>query len=389
MTRPQADPPLRVHAYFQHMPPTAGATAMRAASIMRGLLELLADDPSNRLRVYTTTPDPTPVPGLEIEALAVPEVENIESLMTRVLGELRTGWVAGRRMFDRTMPCDLAVISTPGYLAALIACWMARRRGVPYVLELRDVYPQVYAEAGLIRKSSWLYRFFRRRSLRMYQGARLVIAATRGLAHEVSIDSPAARVTHVYNGFPASLLNHARGKSARFTVCFHGVLGFFQDVDTLIEVARELAAHDVDVEVVGYGRKAEQIQRSGLANLHFHGRLSFEQTMAIVQRCHVGLSLRLDEGISKDAFPVKVWEYLGSGMPSIVTPACEAGAFLEHNGCGYQLASGATRAVVERLLWLKDHPGELAAMSTRCRQVAAQYTRERTGLEAATAILRG
>lgn len=379
---------MRVHAYFQHMPPTAGATAMRAASIMRGLLERLAGHPSHRVRVYTTTPDPVPVNGLEIEALAVPEVENVARLSTRVLGELRTGWVAGRRMFDPATPCDLAVISTPGYLAALIACWMARRRGVPYVLELRDVYPQVYAEAGLIRKTSWLYRFFRRRSMRMYQGARLVIAATRGLAQEVSRDAPAARVTHVYNGFPASLLERTAAKSARFTVCFHGVLGFFQDVDTLLEVARELAAHDVDVEVVGYGRKAEQIQQSGLANLRFHGRLSFDQTMAIVQRCHVGLSLRLDEGISKDAFPVKVWEYLGSGMPSIVTPACEAGTFLEQNGCGYQLAAGATRAVVERVLWLKDHPDELAALSFRCREVAAQYTRERTGLEAATAILR-
>lgn len=371
------------------MPPTAGATAMRAASIMHGLLKLFADQPSHRVRVYTTTPDPTPVPGLEIEVLAVPEVENVESLMTRVRGELRTGWVAGRRMFDRALACDLAVISTPGYLAALIACWTARRRSVPYVLELRDVYPQVYAEAGLIRKGSWLYCFFRRRSMRMYQGARLVIAATRGLAHEVSINAPAARVTHVYNGFPAALLDREPSKSARFTVCFHGVLGFFQDVDTLLEVARELAAHDVDVEVVGYGRKAEQIQQAGLANLRFHGRLPFEQTMAIVQRCHVGLSLRLDEGISKDAFPVKVWEYLGSGMPSIVTPTCEAGAFLEQHGCGYQLAAGATRAVVERVLWLKDHPDELAGMSAHCRRVAAKYTRERTGLEAAKAILRG
>lgn len=376
--------PVRVYGYFQHMPPSTVAVALRGASIMTAVAKLL-DGQSQSVHVFTTTPGPHAQPGLTVEALSVQEVDNTLSLPVRTLAELRAGWAAGRKLRS---DCSLAVISTPGYLGALVTAAFARRAGIPYVLELRDIYPQAYAEAGLMRKQSWLYRFFVRRSRVMYERASLVIAATRGLAREVVEAAPAARVRHVYNGFPSRLLERNASKHERFTVCFHGILGFFQDVDTLVEVARLLAPHDVDMVIVGYGRKEAVIVDANLPNLRFHGRQPFEQTIAIVERCHVGLCLRKDEGISKDAFPVKVWEYLGLGMPSIVSPLCEAGEFLEEHRCGFQLPAGSVQAIVDRILWLKDHPDELRDLSARCRATAASFTREQTGMDAARDIVR-
>jgi glycosyltransferase involved in cell wall biosynthesis len=378
----QAGRGLRVCAFFQHMPPYSGAAALRGASIMTALAGRLQDGPGH-VEVYSTIPAPAPLPGLTVRSIGVPEVENALSLPARIVGELRVGRAAAKAMFARGVRWDLAVVSTPGYLAALVIAAAARKRGIPYVIELRDVYPQVYAEAGLLSRSSWLYRFFARRSGRMYEGARAVIAATRGLARTVSEDSPAARVHHVYNGFPAELLGRAAPKHARFTVCFHGVMGFFQDIETLAEVARRLVPHDVDVAVIGYGRKEPLIAGSGLPNVRAFGRLSFEATMAEVERCHVGLCLRKDEAISRDAFPVKVWEYLGLGLPSIVTPLCEAGEFLERNGCGIQLPAADVDRIVGEILRLRSDEGALSAMAQRCRQTAPRFTREATGSEAA------
>lgn len=377
-------PPVRVHAYFQHMPPYSGAAALRGASIMTAVAQLLGGKP-HAVHVFTTIPDPAPLPGISVECIGVPEVENALGLSARILGELRVGWAVGRRL--RKEPrCDLLVISTPGYLAALTIASFAFRSGIPFILELRDVYPEVYAAAGLISKRSWLYRFFQSRSKLMYERARLVIAATRGLAREVKNAAPTSRVQHVYNGFPSQLLDRTASQHERFTVCFHGILGFFQDIETMIDVARLLAPHDIDVDVVGYGRKEVLVRQVRLPNLRFHGRQPFEQTLNIVERCHVGMCLRMDEEISKDAFPVKVWEYLGLGIPSIVTPICEAGEFLEQNQCGFQFPAGAVQNIVERVLWLKAHPNALHELSERCRKVAAAFTREQTGLQAGRSI---
>ena len=200
-------------------------------------------------------------------------------------------------------------------------------------------------------------------------------------------DSSGPDVEVVYNGFPASLLQIRPAKHARFTVVFHGVLGFFQDITTLCALAARLHQHDIDVVVIGYGKKEHQLQACSAPNLRFLGRMAHERTMQTAAQCHLGLCLRLDDDISKDAFPVKVWEYLGLGMPSIITPHCEAGAFLEQHGCGIQLYSGDMVALEEVILRLRDKPDELVAMAAKCRLAVYEYTRERTGAQLARFVI--
>ncbi len=379
--------PLRVRAFFQHMPPYSGAAALRGASIL-GALAQVFDCERVIIEAFTTIPEPTPLTGVTVLPVGVPEVENVRGLMFRIVGELRMGLAAARAMFNDGCLCDLAIISSPGYLASLTIAAAARRRGIPYVVELRDVYPQVYAEAGLLRRESALYRFFSRRTRHFYEGAHAVIAATHGLARTVFEDAPNAIVHTVYNGFPSSLMVRQAKRHERFTVCFHGVMGFFQDIELLLEVARKLSEHNVDMVVVGYGRKEDLMTRAGLPNLRFLGRQTFDQTMTEIERCHIGLCLRRDERISRDAFPVKVWEYIGLGIPCIVTPACEAGDFVEAHGCGFQLPAGDAVRIVDAILALKQDTTALSAMSTRCRKTARDYTREKTGLQAASIVAR-
>ena len=337
--------------------------------------------------MYTTTPDTTPVDGVEVVELPVDELENSERLSKRIVGELRIGWVASREILRKGGGCDFLIISIPAYLTGIVLSLMSRLYRVPYALELRDVYPQVYAEAGLIRRGSMFYRVFAYLSRLAYERAECVVTATKGLERVVRAESPGANVHSVYNGFPARFLSRDAKKHERFTVCFHGVLGFFQDIETLINVAAELQKHDVDVLVIGYGRQESLLNEGVPANLTFRGRLAFDQTIAEIEKCHLGLCLRNNDDVSKDAFPVKIWEYLGLGIPSIVTPKCEAGDFLEANQCGVQIESGRVGEIVATILELKGDADELARLSKNCRQVRTSYTREKLGAEAAALML--
>lgn len=368
------------------MPPYSSAAALRGASVVAGLAHVLGNDTANDIEVHTTTLQPTPLPGVNMVVLGGSDVENSAGLVVRTLGELQMGWSAARSLLAGSRPRDLLVVSTPSYLAALVICARARARRVPYVLDLRDIYPQAYAASGLIRPDGCLYRFFDARSRAMYRGALRVITATQSLAREVRRAAPGIDAECIYNGFPSSLGWRSTTKHQRFTVCFHGVLGFFQDIETLIDVARRLGAHDIDVVAIGYGRKEVLLRSCRVANLRFLGRLSFEQTIAEVEQCHVGLCLRSEDEVSKDAFPVKVWEYLGLGMPCVVTPPCEAGAFLEQHGCGFQAPAGQVDTIVRRILRLKHQPLELEGMSQRCRSAGANFTREALGIQAAELI---
>lgn len=374
----------RIVAFFQHMPPYSGAAALRGKSIIESLCTL---SPDSIITVYCSNGNADPIGGAVLTTLNVPEVENSLSLTRRFIGEIRMGLAASRCMFIKRDRPDLAIISSPGYIAALVQTFFAKLRGIPYVLEMRDIYPQVYLEASLIKRNSLTFKIFSWLSRKMYRDASLVICATQGLVREVLDQEPRSKVQDIYNGFPAQLATRKADKHHRFSVCFHGILGFFQDVDTLLKVTEKLALHNIDVIVIGYGRKEEPLEKSELNNLRFLGRKSFDETISEVERCHLGLCLRLDDGISKDAFPVKVWEYIGLGIPTVITPPCEAGDFLQQHKCGFVLESGDIDGIVNIIIKIKTDLIVLECFSANCRRVAKDYTREKTGQIAAQAIL--
>lgn len=369
------------------MPPYSGAAALRGRSFAEGLVNNDDFAQHYNLQFYTTTPSATIIPGVSIITLPVAETENVESLKWRVVGELKIGWVAGRHMFAASK-AKCALISSPAYLSAFVISMLARIKRVPYMLELRDIYPEVYAEAGLLRRSSIIYRILLKATQSMYRNAEAIIAATDGLKQIVENEAGDTQVYRVYNGFPNALLQLKQTKHERFTVCFHGILGFLQDIETLRIVAERLEPEDIDVIVIGYGRKANILSSQPLKNLRFLGRLPYEQTINEVARCHIGLCLRIDDGISKIAFPVKVWEYLGLRMPSIITPYCEAGEFLENEKCGFHLPAGDVDGIVRLILELKKSPLNLEGMISRAEQVAPNFTREILGKVAAGLIIR-
>jgi glycosyltransferase involved in cell wall biosynthesis len=147
----------------------------------------------------------------------------------------------------------------------------------------------------------------------------------------------------------------------------------------LIKVAEKLESYCIDVVVVGYGRGSEVIGAYRGSNLIFYGMQPHDKTIEIIEKCHLGLCLRKNDPISKDSFPVKVWEYLGLGIPTIVTPRCEAGEFLEQNGCGCQFDSGSVGKIVEKINDIRSNPETACKMSSQARFVAAKFTREETG----------
>ncbi|TSB02035.1 glycosyltransferase family 4 protein [Sphingorhabdus contaminans] len=372
--------------FFQHLPPYPGAGSLRAQSVIEALA--LRHHPGiDGIYVLTSTPHAQPISGCQIINLAVHEVENSQGLLRRIWGEIRLGVAASKAVPSLITQSDILVISSPAYLSALILSTYARYRRIRYIIELRDIYPQVYAESGLIGSRSIFYRIFASLSRRMYVNAELIVAATNGLARVVLEDAPTADVRCVYNGYPARIANVSAPKHKKFTVCFHGVMGYFQDIQSLIDLASTLSTEDIDVIVIGYGNQAELARACDLPNFVFKGRLSFEDTILEISKCHVGLCLRKSGNISEDSFPVKVWEYLGLGLPTLVTPHCEAGTFLEENACGIQFEAGAVKDIAMKVIELKKKSELLFYMSSNCKKVGTQYTREKLGIDIAHLIL--
>lgn len=378
---------MKIAGFFQHLPPYPGAGSLRALSTFKALSERLSDRAS--IEAFTTTRNAQPIEGVRIEAIDVDEVENTEKLHQRLWGELKLGLVASKRIvFRRNAKFDLVIISSPAYVAALLIAFFARVFGLPYVLEIRDIYPEVYRDAGLLRDNSFVFAILSRMSRAMYSGARHIVTATNGLGDKIAFQARHDRVTTIYNGFPSTFLAIDSTKETEFAVCFHGVMGYFQDIETLIEVARRLSVANIKMVVIGYGRKQTLLEGAMPSNVHFLGRLGFDETIAAIARCQLGLCLRTDNDISQDSFPVKVWEYIGLGIPTIITPPSEAGRFVEENGCGHQMQAGDAQSIADAILQLRADAESMDKMRENCRSVAPRHTREIAGAKIAAIVER-
>jgi glycosyltransferase involved in cell wall biosynthesis len=80
--------------------------------------------------------------------------------------------------------------------------------------------------------------------------------------------------------------------------------------------------------VIGDGLKENLLRDPELKNLEFIGKKSFKEIPEILAKCHLGLGLLTDDEIGKTAIPTKVYEYIGSGIPSIVSPIGESSDFI-------------------------------------------------------------
>lgn len=349
--------------------------SMAVAIRMRHLVRALGELPSTRVTLYTGSRGVTAA-GFRLVRTLCPPVSNELPYPVRFLAE----WLLGLELSVRILLAGRRVwiITSPPFIATWLCCLACVVRGAPFVLDVRDGYPQVYFAAGLARAGSRLGRLLLRAEAFLYRRAALIAVATQGLAAQVraKADDP-EKVVLLTNGFDEELFTAGRDKYEEFTAVFHGNLGRFQRPDLIVRLARRCRDAGLRIRflVVGWGSNREELREEIPANLEFLGRVDYEQIPGIIGRAHVGMSFRTDDAVSRASFPVKVYEYMGVAVPVLVTPRSEGGEFVEAHGIGFQFSPEDEDGIFARLRHFYEHPAELQALTERCLAIRGQFSR--------------
>lgn len=365
----------KVICYFQEVEPSASAVSIRAQYFIRSLAgKPNTDFTSIHVLTATKTAEANNRDKVFYISMPIGRSDDVSSAVRRIIAETLFGLGSAAWVFRNRRDAAL-VISSPNYISALVISMTARLLRMPYLLDVRDTYPEAYAESGLLSDSSLLYKLFMRASIAMYRNAVSITTATAGLERIVSEFNRNTQC--IYNGFPESLPSIRTPKHERFTVCFHGVMGYFQDIETLAALIVHPKLASIDFVVIGYGRKSGLIESIKSGNLRYLGRLPHTETIREVSKCHLGLSLRTFSQLSVDSFPVKIWEYMGLAIPSLVSPESEAGQFLVDANCGIQFTSRDVDQIAQMILDVRADKTRYEDMVHSCEKIQSRYSRER------------
>jgi glycosyltransferase involved in cell wall biosynthesis len=268
---------------------------------------------------------------------------------------------------------DVVIATSPQLLVGLAGWWLARLKGVPFVFEVRDLWPESLAAVGMGNPGSILNRSLASIAGFLYQRTDHVVVVTPAFEEYLvrSWQVPAAKISVVGNGVKTNLFSprshsHALrselGIDGRFVVSYIGTMGMAHGLDTLVEAATELqkTAPDILFVMVGEGAdKARIMQRAsscGLANMRFVSQQPREKVPEFISASDVCLVPLKKAELFKTVIPTKMLEFMSCARPVILGVDGQAREILEAAAAGIFVEPENVTALVEAIRKLADNP---------------------------------
>ncbi len=328
---------LYIHQYFK-TPQEGGA--IRSFYIAKGLV-----DRGHRVDMITSHNKPDllvkSVEGIHVHYLPV-YYDNSLSAKARYITFLKFALKAIKYSGNLIKP-DFAYVTSTPLTVGIAAIWLKWWKGVPYIFEVRDLWPDApiqlgVMKSGFMRKAAvWLEKV-------IYNNATHLVALSPGIRDGILVKSPRAQVTVIPNmsaiGFFGinAAFSH---KNKDLVIGYFGAMGMANGLMTVMEVAEICQQKNLPIKflLMGEGSEREKMNQTisdkelGNVELLPHGNKN-DLTLAMrrVDACLVSF---LKYPILETCSPNKFFDALAAGKLCIVNTNGWLRNLVEENRCGF------------------------------------------------------
>ncbi|MFA5913766.1 MAG: glycosyltransferase family 4 protein [Burkholderiales bacterium] len=298
-----------------------------------------------------------------------------------------SAWVAG--LFE-TRP-DVVVATSPQFFCACAGWALAAVRGLPFVFELRDLWPASIVAVGAMKKSL-IIRLLERVEMFLYRRATAIVSVTHAFKRELVDRGVDGNKIHVVlNGVDLSqyrprlrspALVADIGLRGKFVVGYIGTHGLAHALDKVLDAAALLQQRgDIAFLFVGGGADRARVEtlvaERRLHNVVLLARQPKERMPEIWSLCDLVLVPLRDTPVFRTVIPSKIFECMGMGIPVLMSlPEGEATAIVRETGCGVCVLPEnpeAMAAAIEDLSADRQKRDRLAAAASAA---APHYSRD-------------
>ncbi len=267
---------------------------------------------------------------------------------------------------------DVAYGTTPPIFQAVTAWALARLKRVPFLLEVRDLWPAFAVEVGVLRNpalisaSRWLERF-------LYRHADRIVVNSPGFVEHIR-ERGGKQISTVPNGADVGMFavegNDAdfrmeHGLQGKFVVLYAGAHGLSNDLGVVLGAAAALRdENNIAIALLGDGKDKPSLQAQAaeqkLANVHFLPPLPKAQMAQALAAADACLAILKPVKLYGTVYPNKVFDYMAAAKPVLLA------------------IDGVIRKVVENADGgVFVPPGQPAALADAIRAMAADPERAR------------
>jgi glycosyltransferase involved in cell wall biosynthesis len=266
---------------------------------------------------------------------------------------------------------DLVWGTSPPIFQSLTAWVLARLKRVPFLLEIRDLWPAfaiaigVLRQPGLIMASEWLERF-------LYRNADCVVVNSPGFIDHVQ-SAGAIHVELVPNGTDADMFNpqakgvqfrRANGLGERFIALYAGAHGISNDLGIVLSAAKILQEQNSKIlfVLIGDGKEKPALENQAedlaLDNLIFLPPAPKNEMPEVLAAADACIAILKPIALYATVYPNKVFDYMAAGRPVVLAMEGVIREVVEKAKAGISIPPGNPNALANAIKYLVNHPEE-------------------------------
>jgi glycosyltransferase involved in cell wall biosynthesis len=283
---------------------------------------------------------------------------------------------------------DAIIVYSPPLPLGLVAAALKARFSARFVLNVQDLFPQNAIDLGVV-KNPVVIAAFEWMEGACYRAADVVTCHSRGniawLHAHAALRNRTTDVQLVHNWVDVDAyatapsdpdVRRELGLGERYVLFFGGVMGYAQDLQTVVRAAALLEHRDdIAFLLVGDGVEREALRKlaSGLSNVVFHPFVEPGRYVRWLRAMDAGIvTLRAD--MKTPVVPSKILGFMAAGRPYVALLPRESDAWgiTAEARCGRIVPPGDPQAAARAIEQLASDRARSRAMGRRgetyCRQ---------------------
>jgi glycosyltransferase involved in cell wall biosynthesis len=301
----------------------------------------------------------------------------------------------------RVRDVDLLMGTTPPIFQAVSAWFVAWMRRKPFLLEVRDLWPEFGVSMGVLKNpvlivlARWLEQFLYARA------THILVNSPAYKEYMTGKGVPENKVTYVPYGTDVDMFNPGvdgssiraeLGLQDKFVVVYAGALGQANDIDTLLRAANRLNNEEkICFVLFGDGKERSRLQseaeRMKLSNVLFAGVRAKKEMPRVVASADVCLAILQDIPMFRTTYPNKVFDYMAAGRATVLVIDGVSRQLIEASGGGIFVQPGDDVLLAKTILELSKDSQRVKGMGQSAREYLVKHFDRRDRLKETLALL--
>lgn len=299
-----------------------------------------------------------------------------------------SSFVAG--LFIKT---DLIVATSPQFFAALSGKNLSFWKRKPWVMEVRDLWPESIKTVGAMN-DNLVIRYFEWQEKRCYKSARKIISVTDSFKKEITRKGIAeSKIDVIKNGIDLNVfqpleknreLLNSLNLNGQIILGYVGTHGMAHKLDFLMECAKKLKDTNFHFLFVGSGAERDNLlqkkRTENITNVTLLDSVSKKEIKNYLSLLDVSLINLKKDDLFKTVIPSKIFENAAMGIPILLGVDGESREILEKYNAGLFYEPENETDFLDKLQTIMD-PEKRDFFRRGGKQLAADFDRKKLGLQ--------